>query len=134
MSKTHHQLIRDFFAALPTGSLPDELLAPDMSGWNTTQGVMDKAAYLACVKVLGAIFDPPIAFNVKSITAEEDRAVAEVDSRGTLVNGEEYRNNYVFVFRIRDGRIASVAEHFNPDAVREKMIPVLQSIIAKPSP
>jgi hypothetical protein len=59
MSKTHHQLIRAFFAALPTGNLPDELLAPDMSGWNTTQGVMDKAAYLACVEVLQSIIAKP---------------------------------------------------------------------------
>lgn len=66
-----------------------------------------------------------------SITAEEDRAVAEVRSKGTLINGEEYQNTYVFVFRIRDGRIASVAEHFNALIVQEKMVPLVRTITNK---
>ena len=54
--------------------------------------------------------------------------MAEVHSEGTLVNGEAYSNTYVFVFRIRDSRIASVAEHFNAVTVREKMVPLVRAI------
>ena len=59
--------------------------------------------------------------------------VAEVHSEGTLVNGEDYRNTYVFVFRVRDGRIASVAEHFNALIVQEKLIPLVQMIMSSPA-
>jgi uncharacterized protein len=52
---------------------------------------------------------------------------AEVQGRGTLKNGQDYHNTYVFVFRLRNGRIASVAEHNNPLVVREKIMPLLQA-------
>jgi ketosteroid isomerase-like protein len=126
-----HQLVHDFFAAVTAGNLPDSLLTPDMTGWTTTQGTTDKAGYQHLIRVLAAICSRPLSFTIDSITAEEDRVVAEVRSEGTLINGEEYRNTYAFVFRIRDGRIASVAEHFNAFIVREKMVPLVQTIRAK---
>jgi ketosteroid isomerase-like protein len=51
---------------------------------------------------------------------------------GVLVNGEDYRNTYVFVFRIRDGRIAAVAEHFNALIVQQKMVPLVRALMDKP--
>jgi uncharacterized protein len=128
-----HQLVHDFFAAVTAGELPDSLLTPDMTGWTTTQGTTDKAGYQRLIRLLAAMCSRPLAFTIDSITAEEDRAVAEVRSEGTLINGENYRNTYVFVFRVRDGRIASVAEHFNALIVREKLIPLLPAISARTS-
>ena len=131
MMKPNYQLVREFFAAVAAGDLPDSLLTPDMKGWTTTQGSMDKAAYQYLIRLLAKISASPLLFTIDSITAEEDRAVAEVRSDGTLINGEPYQNTYVFVFRIRDGRIASVAEHFNALIVREKMVPLVQAIREK---
>lgn len=82
------------------------------------------------VKTLGVICSPPIRFTIKSLTAEDDRVAAEVESQATLINGEEYRNTYVFIFRVRDGRIASVAEHFNAITVHEKFLPAMQAMAA----
>ncbi len=129
--RTSHQLVYDFFAAVTAGELPDSLLTPDMKGWTTTQGSMDRTAYQHVITLLAKISARPLVFTVDSITAEEDRAVVEVHSEGTLVNGEEYQNTYVFVFRIRDGRIASVAEHFNALIVQEKMMPLVQAMAIK---
>jgi len=126
MTHPNHQLIREFFAALPGGEVPEHLLAPDMAAWSTLGGDSDKAHYLAMVKTLGMICSPPIRFTIKSLTAEDDRVAAEVESQATLINGEEYRNTYAFFFRIRDGRIASVAEHFNAITVRETFLPAMQ--------
>ena len=81
--------------------------------------------------MLGAMCAEPPTFTIKSLTAEEDRVVAEVDSKATLINGEEYRNTYVFVFRVRDGRLASVAEHFNALIVTEKLVPLMKTIMSK---
>lgn len=129
MIQVNRQLARDFFAAVSTGNLPDELLTPDMTGWTTMQGAMDKKAYQGCVKILGTLCTHPIVFTISSLTAEENRVVAEVQSAGTLINGEEYRNTYVFVFTIHDGRIASVAEHFNPIIVQNKLIPLMGNVM-----
>jgi NADPH:quinone reductase-like Zn-dependent oxidoreductase/ketosteroid isomerase-like protein len=121
-------LVRDFFAAVTAGDLPDSLLTPDMKGWTTTQGSMEKTQYQRLIRLLAKISARPLTFTIDSITAEQDRVVAEVRSLGILINGEEYRNTYVFVFRIRDGRIASVAEHFNALIVQEKMVPLVRAI------
>jgi ketosteroid isomerase-like protein len=124
--RTSRQLVQAFFAAVTAGDLPDSLLTPDMKAWTTTQGTMEKAQYQRVINILAEISARPLVFTIDSITAEEDRAVAEVRSEGTLINGEPYSNTYVFVFRIRDGRIASVAEHFNALIVQEKMMPLVQ--------
>jgi uncharacterized protein len=120
-----YRLVHQFFAAVTAGELPDDLLTQDMTAWTTTQGVMTKEAYQDVICVLARISARPLTFVIDSITAEEDRAVAELHSEGVLINGEPYANTYVFVFRIRDGRIASVAEHFNALIVQEKMMPLV---------
>lgn len=131
MTHPNYQHARAFFEYMPRGELPDELLTPDMTGWTTTQGTMDKRAYQAAVKWLGVLCAAPPVFTIHSLTAEEDRVVAEASSVGTLVNGESYANNYIFVFRIRDDRIASIAEHYNALIVQEKLIPAMKAVMAR---
>jgi uncharacterized protein len=119
--------VHDFFAAVTAGELPDDLLTPDMQAWITTQGSLDKAAYQHAIRLLAKLCARPLTFSIDSITTEEDRTVAEVHSEGTLINGKEYKNTYVFVFRTRDGRIAAVAEHFNALLVQEKLMPLIMA-------
>jgi ketosteroid isomerase-like protein len=127
MGQASRQLVRDFFDAVTAGELPDAMLTPDMKAWTTTQGSMDKAAYQQVIRLLAKISAKPLQFTIDSVTAEEDRVVAELHSEGTLINGDDYKNTYVFVFRVRDGRIASVAEHFNALIVQEKMMPLVRA-------
>jgi ketosteroid isomerase-like protein len=126
--EANKQLARAYFAAVTAGDLPDELLTPDMTAWTTTQGPLDKATYQGMVKLLARMCARPLAFTIDSLTAEENRVVAEARSEGVLVGGEPYGNTYIFVFRIRDGRIASVAEHFNALIVQEKLVPLMQTL------
>lgn len=51
----------------------------------------------------------------------------EATSVGTLINGEDYRQTYVFILRIRDGKIASIAEHYNAVIAGEKLSPLMTS-------
>jgi hypothetical protein len=131
--KSSHKLAHSFFAAVSAGELPDSLVTPDMKAWGTTQGSMDKAAYQGMIRVFKQICARPLTFIIDEITAEEDRVIAEVRSEGKLINGEEYKNTYVFAFRIRDGRIASVAEHFNALIAQEKIMPLVQALRQKPA-
>lgn len=132
MTAESHRLVREFFAGLTAGNLPDDLLTPDMTAWTTTSGVdQPRERYQGGVKLMQAAFEVNNTYTVQAITAEDDRATAEVTAVGKLVDGQDFGNTYVFTFRFRDGRIAHVAEHFNPDPVREKLAPLLQQIIAK---
>ena len=130
MTRSNHQLVRDFFAALSSGSLSGEMFTDDMTAWTTTSGRSAKEKYLAGVGILQSLFPAGLAYTIDSLTAESDRVAAEVQSRGILVNGDPFQNVYVFMFRIRDGRIASVAEHFNPQVVRDMIMPLLQAAAA----
>src|SRR5271165_1211963 len=127
MSRSNHQLVRDFFAALSRGDLRDDLFTDDVAMWTNTAGTSEKARYQGGVKILQSLFEGGLNYSVDSLTAEDDRVAAEVQARGKLKSGEDYRNTYVFMFRIRNGRIASVAEHCNSIVVREKIMPLLQA-------
>ena len=122
-----HRLVHQFFAGVTAGELPDSLLTHDMTGWTTGGGTMNRAAYQKVLGLLKAITPQPLTFTIDAITAEADRALAEVRSEGVLIDGTDYANTYVYAFRIRDGRIASVAEHYNALVVQEKMMPLLRA-------
>ena len=128
MSESNKDIARAYFAAVTAGELPDSLLTPDMTAWTTTQGPLDKATYQGLIKLLARMCARPLAFTIQSLTAEDDRVVAEATSEGVLVNGEPYGNTYIFVFRIRDGRIAAIAEHFNALITQEKLIPLMREL------
>ncbi|MCJ2185736.1 nuclear transport factor 2 family protein [Novosphingobium beihaiensis] len=121
-------LVHAFFTAVAAGDLPDSLLTPDMTGWITTQGAMDKASYQGLIRLLARMTNGPLHFVVDSITAQEDRIVAEARSTGRLIDGTDYAQTYVYVFRVREGRIASVAEHYNALIAQEKLLPLMKAL------
>lgn len=134
MTIAAHDLARQFFSALSAGHLPDELLTEDMTAWTTSSGVdLDKARYQGGVQLIGSLFKGGATYDVESLTAEADRIAAEVRAHGTLVDGQTYENRYVFVLRVRDNRIAAVAEHFHPGPVAEQLVPLIQAAMAKAS-
>jgi len=123
--RADHSLVHDYFAGVTAGNLPDDLLTADMTAWLTTREQVDKATYQAMIRDLAKVCATPLTFTIDSITAEQDRVVAETRSQCVLASGDDYAMTYVFVFRIRDGRIASVAEHYNPLIVQDKIMPLL---------
>ena len=125
------QLIRTFFDGISQGEVSEELLTPDMTFWSVNSGKTDKPRFLAGIKVLAQIANRSIQYTIVALTAEEDRVVAEVTSTGTLINGEALSNNHVFLFRLRDEKIASAAEYMNQIVVREKIAPLMQEIMSK---
>ncbi|TAL02979.1 MAG: ketosteroid isomerase [Rhodospirillaceae bacterium] len=133
MAHPNHQIARKFFAAFFTGTIPDDLLTPDMHAW-TTLGPMDKTAYLGGLKAVIALFNggrATFTYTIDAVTAEDDRVVVEIHSNGAFTDGEPYENTYIFVLRIRDGRVASIAEHFNPIPFMKQMLPRMQPEMAK---
>jgi uncharacterized protein len=128
MSHPNYAVADAYLAAVTAGDLPDSLLTDDMTAWLTTQGPISKAAYQGAIRLLARMAQTPIRFTVDAITAQDDRVVIEARSRATLINGEEYGNTYVFSLRVRDGRIAWIAEHFNALIAQEKLVPLAASL------
>jgi ketosteroid isomerase-like protein len=119
------RLVHAYLAAVTAGELTDDLLTDDMTAWLTTQGTISKRAYQDAVRWLGSVMREPLRFVIDALTAEGDRVIAEARSQGVLVTGEPYAQTYVFVLRIRDGRIAWIAEHYNALIAQEKLLPLM---------
>ena len=125
---TNKALVQAYFDALIAGGLPDELLTDDMTAWTTLGGDTEGKRYQAMAALLRRLCPEHLEFDIRALTGEDDRVVAEVISNATLLTGEPYSNTYVFVFHLRDGRIAHVAEHFNALIVMEKLTPLMKQL------
>ena len=126
----HRELIEAFFGGMSAGALPAGLMAEEFTAWTTSSGPMPSGRYLRAPALLRAVFAEGLQFDILSVTAEEQRAAAEVLSLGVFADGTVYRNNYLFMFHFRDGCIVSVAEHFDPRPVTELLIPRMQAALA----
>jgi uncharacterized protein len=128
VSHPNYAVAEAYLAAVTAGDLPDSLLTDDMTAWLTTQGPISKAAYQGAIRLFARMAKSPIQFTVDAMTAQDDRVVIEAHSQATLINGEAYGNTYVFSIRVRDGRIAWIAEHFNALIAQEKLFPLAASL------
>jgi len=128
MSHPNHAVAAAYLSAVTAGDLPDSLLTDDMTAWLTTQGPISKSDYQSAIRLLARMCQSPIRFTVDAITAEDDRVVIEAHSQATLIDGQEYANTYVFSLRVRNGRIAWIAEHYNPLIAQEKLFPLAASL------
>lgn len=135
MTEAVHALVARFFADLGAGALADEMFTEDATAWTlTTKAESPAAHYRRGTKALASLFPEGLVYTVQSITAEAGRAAAEVTAHGVLSNGKAYDNHYVMLFRLRDGRIAALAEYFDPKPVDELIMPLLMAAMGGASP
>ena len=128
--KSHQQLVTEFFAGVTVGKVDDSILSPELTFWSITSGESDKARFELGMRALFAVVDGQITYDIKSITAEDDRAVAEIHSHGRLIDGHDFDNNHVFLFTIHNGLIEHVREYMNQEVVRNYVAPLMQKYLA----
>lgn len=131
--EANREIARRFVAGLSAGRLPDDLLAEDFTAWTTSSGASPGARYKGGIPLLASVFEAPPRYTVDAMTAEGERVAVEAHAEGVLKSGEPYANTYVFVLRIHEGRIVSLAEHFDPRPVLEKIMPLLSQAMAQRS-
>jgi len=121
---TNHDLAQAYLDAVTAGELPDELLTDDMTAWLTGRGTVSKAEYQGAIRMLAAMCKTPVQFTVDAITTEADRVLIEARSSALLIDDEAYANTYVFSLRVRDGRIAWIAEHYDAIVAQQRLLPL----------
>jgi ketosteroid isomerase-like protein len=73
-----------------------------------------EAIFQDLLRPLGSLFNGlPGKFRIDDVIAEGDKVVVMEHSDAIGKNGNAYGNDYVFIFQIRDGQIASVREYFD---------------------
>ena len=119
---SQEQFVLDSFEALSSGDL--ERLRPfitDTSVWQPMvkdipgageyhgQDIVD--VFLAPVRGMFKPGDPKV--HVKAIFSDGDMVAVESWSSGEVADGREYRNDYAWIFRLKDGKIARLHEYMD---------------------
>jgi len=76
-------------------------------------GYRDKPGIIELLTGFLGGFDS-FSFVVDNATAEEERVVVEAHSEGVGPAGARYHNNYILIFFIKDGKLHTVREYFDP--------------------
>jgi ketosteroid isomerase-like protein len=121
-SAQNKQLAARLFERFTAGDLPGvmDLMAPDVNWWIAGKpgqlpvvGDHDRQRIERLFRRMTAQLKGPLCMTVKSAIAEGDRVAMEVESRGELLNGRLYEQQYHFLITVRDGRIADVREYLD---------------------
>lgn len=88
-------------------------------GTTPISGVLHgKAEYLEhTYQPLQTVFGGPTACNVKRVIADGDLVVVEWKGETPLLKGGSYFNDYCWIVRVREGKLAEVTGYFDTAAV-----------------
>jgi ketosteroid isomerase-like protein len=67
-----------------------------------------------------------LRFSIGDVTADGNRVVVEAEGNAVTVAGTPYRNQYCFVFTLKDGKIKKVHEYFCSKLADEVLWPVAE--------
>ena len=117
--------VRAFFDAMNAGDVAGIVDAYAEDGTCTTMGrtlisgTFDKPTVTMAAGRIFEAFPQGIAFTIHAMTAQDDRVAVEASSRGMHASGREYRNQYHFLARLRDGKLVEWKEHCDTEMITE---------------
>jgi ketosteroid isomerase-like protein len=123
-------LVGRFLESFSAGRVAEALalMADDAQSWVSGDpllfplaGTRSKAQFAELLGMLGSVFPKGLRVTPKAFTAEGERVAVEAESDGVTAAGKIYRNQYHFLFEVRDGRICSVREYFDTLSARETL-------------
>jgi uncharacterized protein len=116
------QIAADLFARFSAGDIAGvmDLMTDDVT-WRVpgkpellaTAGVYDKNRLRRLFDRMYSQLVDGLEMTVVGSIAEADRVAVEVESKGDLRNGRQYRQQYHFAITLRDGKIAAVTEYLD---------------------
>ena len=115
-------IVRKFLAKFAERDIEGliDMLTDDVVWWISGKpellpqaGNKNKAQISAVFRGLGSKIPGGMEMRLKSLISEGDTVAAEVESYGEVDNGRIYNNDYHFLFKIRDGKIALAKEYMD---------------------
>ena len=132
MIEANKAVVKAYLKALGGGDVEalKQVLTADVAaictGTSLLSGTRNHADICAAAGFLGAVTKAGIDFRILAMTAEEDRVSCEVEGYSTLVSGQDYNNQYNFLFFIRDGRIWQIKEYIDTKLTDAVLAPLMQ--------
>ncbi len=125
------QIVEEFFRKLSAGdvegvvSLYSDSCTCWVSGSLPFSGTQPRDRLPEMIAGVAQMFPEGLSFDVRSMTAEDDRVSAEAESFGRHVSGQVYNQLYHYLFVIRDGRITEIKEYFDTVHAQEVLCSML---------
>jgi ketosteroid isomerase-like protein len=99
----------------------DEMLGADACWWVSGQWVGSGTFTKKQVEGFGHAsrdwFREPLRLRLCRLFADGNTVVAELESDSVFRDGEPYKNNYVMIYEVRDGKITAVREYLDSDLI-----------------
>jgi len=112
------KITKEFFEALSTGS--DKYLdfySDDSIIWtagnNAIGGTRTKEEVVSFAQNILSAFPTGITFNIKGMTAEDEKVAVEINGEAMHASGATYNNQYHFLLIIKDGKILELKEYMD---------------------
>jgi ketosteroid isomerase-like protein len=132
MTDPNHAIVRKFIQAMSDGNITDELVTDDFTVWIVAADqICEKDPYVNGISNLPKVFPNKLAFTIHSLTAEDDRVIAHFSGDGITTDGKRYQNDYLYFFKIRDGKVYWLGEWLNLDNMRDILIPAMMALGGK---
>jgi uncharacterized protein len=118
-AEQNKQIVLDVLKNISTGNISKALasMADDGDWWVAgslpVSGSNTKAEMLKLLGGIATVFKGPFVIEPQAITAEGGRVAVEAISRADHTNGKTYRNEYHFLFVLKDGKIQQVKEYMD---------------------
>ena len=118
ISDQNKTITKEFFEALSNGSdkyldfYTDESIIWT-AGNNAIGGTRTKKEVVSFAQNILSAFPTGITFNIKGMTAEDERVAVEISGKAIHASGETYNNQYHFLLRIKDGKILELKEYMD---------------------
>lgn len=131
MSNAHKEVVRTYFKSMGAGdvelfksAITDDYKAV-IAGYSKLSRTMDRDEVLGFVGAVPDMTKSGISFEIRCLTAEEDRVASESVGRSVMANGAEYNNQYIHLFRFRDGKIHQVTEYMDTQLAEKVLLPLM---------
>ena len=112
------KITKEFFEALSNGSdkyldfYTDESIIWT-AGDNAMGGTRTKEEVVGFAQNILSAFPTGITFNIKGMTAEDERVAVEINGEAMHASGATYNNQYHFLLIIKDGKILELKEYMD---------------------
>ena len=112
------KITKEFFEALSNGSdkyldfYTDESIIWT-AGNNAIGGTRTKEEVVGFAQNILSAFPTGITFNIKGMTAEDERVAVEINGEAMHASGATYNNQYHFLLIIKDEKILELKEYMD---------------------
>ena len=127
-AEARRAITRELFDALSRSDVAaiDALYAEDFVLWSPGtlpfSGTHDKAEALELTKMITSAFPQGLRFTIDAMTVEGERVAVEAHSEGRHASGRDYRNQYHFLVKIRDGKIVMLKEYMDTQYAKDVLL------------